>query len=240
MAELERSHEFCGYANYTSYYMNFPPLAEQPVLNDQFNNISAPGIDCDLWNLVYNEAYRNNPCYNPYEITSTCPILSDPLAYPSDLQYQYPGMGGVYFNRTDVKLAIHAPLDVDWLECSGPVFVGDSGIYGLGDDSLDPIQHVLPQVIEATNRVLVANGDYDMEILTDGTLMGIQNMTWNGKLGFQTAPSTPIDIKLPDLQYQAVFDSSGFGGFDGPGQGVMVCEFSPYNPVFREANGSHL
>ncbi|GAB7353810.1 hypothetical protein MBLNU459_g4188t1 [Dothideomycetes sp. NU459] len=221
MDELARSYEFCGYANYTSYYLNFPPLAQQPVLTDPYNNISAPGIDCDLWGLVYDTAYRNNPCFNVYMITSTCPILSDPLAYPSDLQYQYPGMGGVYFNRTDVKMAIHAPLDVDWLECSGPVFVGDGGQYGLGDESLDPIQHVLPQIIEATNRVLVANGDYDQEILTQGTLMGIQNMTWNGKLGFQTVPSTPIDIELPDLQYQAVFDASGFAGYDGPGQGIM-------------------
>ena len=221
MAELEYSYGACGYANFTEAYLNFPPLSEQPELYTMYNNLSAEGIDCDLWDLVYNTAYNNNPCFNVYEITGTCPILSDPLAYPSDLQYQYPGMGGVYFNRTDVKLAVHAPLDVDWLECSGPVFVGDGGIYGLGDDSLDPIQSVLPQVIEATNRVLIANGDYDMEILTNGTLMGIQNMTWNGQLGFQSQPSAPIDIEIPDLLYQAVFDNSGLGGLDGPGQGIM-------------------
>jgi len=40
-------------------------------------------------------------------------------------------------------------------------------------------------------------------------------------MGFQTAPSTPIDIQLPDLQYTAVFDESGLGGLDGPGQGIM-------------------
>lgn len=221
MAELERSYEFCGYRNFTSYFLNFPPLAEQPILYDAFNNISAPGIECDLWSLVWETAFQANPCFNTYEISSTCPILSDPLAYPSDLQYQYAGMGGVYFNRTDVKKAIHAPLDVEWLECSGPVFVGDGGQYGLGDFSADPIQHVLPQVIEATGRVLVANGDYDMEILTDGTLMGIQNMTWGGKLGFQKAPSTPIDIKLPDLQYQSTFVDSGLDGLDEPSQGIM-------------------
>jgi carboxypeptidase D len=101
------------------------------------------------------------------------------------------------------------------------VFADRSGPYGNGDRSLDPIQSVLPQVIEATNRVLIANGDFDFEILTNGTLLSIQNMTWNGQLGFQTAPSTPIDIQLPDLQYTAVFDDSGLGGFDGPGQGIM-------------------
>jgi carboxypeptidase D len=150
-----------------------------------------------------------------------CPILSDPLAYPSDLQYQYPGMGGIYFNRTDVKKAMHAPLNVDWGECTGPVFAGEGGQYGLGDLSADPIQKVLPKVIEKTNRVLVANGDFDLEIITAGTLLSIQNMTWNGKLGFQSKPSKPIVINLPDLQYQDVFESSGLGGFDGPGQGPM-------------------
>lgn len=55
-------------------------------------------------------------------------------------------------------------MEVDWTECSNEaVFVGgSSGPEGEGDTSADPIQHVLPQVIEATNRVLIGNGDYDM------------------------------------------------------------------------------
>lgn len=95
------------------------------------------------------------------------------------------------------------------------------GPYGNGDTSLDPIQYVLPKVIEATNRVLIANGDYDFELITNGTLLSIQNMTWGGALGFQTAPTTVIDIALPDLQWQAAFEFSGLGGLDGPGQGIM-------------------
>jgi carboxypeptidase D len=67
----------------------------------------------------------------------------------------------------------------------------------------------------------VANGDYDFEIITNGTLLSIQNMTWGGELGFQTAPNTPIDIQLPDLQWQAALAGSGLGGYDGPGQGIM-------------------
>jgi carboxypeptidase D len=101
-----------------------------------------------------------------------------------------------YFNRADVKKALHAPSSSQWVECSnGAVFTGGSrGPEQEGDLSIDPIQHVLPQVIEATNRVLVANGDYDMIIITNGTLLSIQNMTFNGGLGFQTAPTTPINI----------------------------------------------
>ena len=91
----------------------------------------------------------------------------------------------------------------------------------LGDTSADPIQYVLPKVIEATNRVLVANGQYDFVIITNGTLLSIQNMTWGGKLGFEEEPSTPVVITLPDLQYEEVFVENGYPfGFEDP-QGTM-------------------
>lgn len=61
---------------------------------------------------------------------------------------------------------MHAPDYVNWAECSAePVFVGgDIGPQGEGDTSPDPIQGVLPRVIEHTNRVLVGNGDYGMSL----------------------------------------------------------------------------
>lgn len=114
-----------------------------------------------------------------------------------------------------MKIAMHAPLDTNWEECAAQnVFVNGT------DSSALSIEHVLPQVIEATNRVLVSNGDYDMIVITDGTLLSIQNMTWNGLLGFQAKPTTPLNIPLVDLQYQALFDAAGASGLDGP-QGIM-------------------
>jgi len=112
-----------------------------------------------------------------------------------------------------VKKAIHAPLDVDWALCA------DTGVLRK-DTSAMSIEHVIPKVIEATNRFLISSGDLDMILITNGTLMSIQNMTWNGHLGFQKKPSTPIDIQLPDLQYQDVFAYNQAAGVDGP-QGNM-------------------
>ncbi|KAF2396902.1 alpha/beta-hydrolase [Trichodelitschia bisporula] len=222
MEQLKREHEYCGYANYTDTFLTFPPLGQQPEIVRPFAEPGS-GVNCDVWGKAYMAAYQPNPCFNVYEINSMCPLLGDPLGFPTDLQYQYPGTGGVYFDRPDVKAAMHAPPNVSWSECSGPVFANKAGQYRNGDLSADPIQSVLPRLIEATNRVLIANGDFDFEILTDGTLLSIQNMTWGGKMGFQTAPATPIDIRLPDLQYGAVFEASGLGGYDGgdQGQGVM-------------------
>ena len=59
-----------------------------------------------------------------------------------------------------------------------------------------------------------------MIIITNGTLLAIQNMTWNGQLGFQTMPSTPINITIPDLQYEGTFDNQSAMGIDGP-QGIV-------------------
>lgn len=109
---------------------------------------------------------------------------------------------------------MHAPMDVKWSECAAkPVFKGSAGPEQRGDTSLDPIQYVLPRVIEATNRVLIANGDYDMAIITNATMLAIQNMTWNGKLGFEEAPTREINIAIPDLMYNKVFDAYGYAGY---------------------------
>ena len=109
-----------------------------------------------------------------------------------------PSLGGPsYFNRTDVKKAIHAPLDVEWQSCAvRKVFKGDH--------SPSSHERVLPQVIKATNRVLIASGDWDTVLPTNGTMLAIQNMTWNGKLGFQSPPIedfvVPIVISYPSAQ----------------------------------------
>lgn len=198
-----------------------------PIANPsaQFN-ASGPNATCDVFDMANTALLEVNPCFDIYEIVDMCPITSNVLGFPTELVYnQY---NQTYFNRTDVKQAMHAPADADWEECKGPVFLGgpfidgnpSGGPEGEGDLSPDPIQHVLPQVIEATNRVLVGNGDFDMIIITNGTLMSIQNMTWNGKLGFDTRPSTPINITIPDLVYAQVFDANDLNGTDGA-QGVM-------------------
>ena len=128
---------------------------------------------------------------NVYHITDYCPILSNVLPMFEERSY---------FNRTDVKKAIHAPLDVDWQTCT------TRRVYNGDHPSPLSIEKVLPQVIEATDRVLIASGDWDALLPTNGTMLAIQNMTWNGKLGFQSAPTkdliVPIPIWYPPLDYE--------------------------------------
>ncbi|KAH8814810.1 putative pheromone processing carboxypeptidase [Xylogone sp. PMI_703] len=184
LAELESLHESCGYKAYIDEYLVFPAKKVQPP---KFHD-SSDGA-CDLWDLAWGEAFNLNPCFNDDEVNMMCPSPWDVLVVPDS-------SGHVYFDRDDVKRALHAP-NITWEECGGIVFTdGQSGPELQGDLSANSIEKVLPQVIEATNRVLISNGDYDMNIITNGTLLSIQNMTWNGYLGFQSAPSEPIIIDL--------------------------------------------
>jgi len=214
---LSSLHESCGYADYIDRYLQFPPSGLQPPVYFNFSSDAS----CDVFDLIDSAAFDPNPCFDIYEIPAMCPLLWDVLSFPTQLVYT-PDGATTYFNRTDVKKAMHAPLDANWMECTNQaVFIGNgTGPEGEGDNSADPTQKVLPQVIESTNRVLVANGDYDMIIITNGTLMAIQNMTWNGMLGFQEQPSTPINIDIPDLLYADVFAENDGVGLDGP-QGLM-------------------
>ncbi|KAL2058749.1 hypothetical protein ABVK25_000040 [Lepraria finkii] len=177
--------------------------------------------------MIDNAALEVNPCFDIYEVNQQCPLLWDVLSFPTQLVFT-PDGANTYFNRSDVKTALHAPQYVDWMEYTDQaVFTGGAkaGTYytggpeGEGDLSADPTQKVLPQVIEATDRVLVGNRDFDMIIITNGTLMAIQNMTWNGQLGFQTQSNTPIDIAIPDLIYSGIFAQNGATELDDP-QGV--------------------
>ncbi len=223
---LEGLDTSCGFADYRNKYYTFPASGVQPPV---FFNYTSQA-NCDVFGMIDNAALTLNPCFDIYEINQQCPLLWDVLSFPTQLVYT-PAGASTYFNRSDVKAAIHAPDYVNWAECAvNPVFVGgpqsSSGGYytggpeGTGDLSLDPIQNVLPQVIDATKRVLVSNGDFDMIIITNGTLLAIQNMTWGGQLGFQQEPSTPINITLTDLEYPDVFAANGAAGLDGP-QGIM-------------------
>jgi carboxypeptidase D len=180
LASFASKHQQCGYDSYINTYLQFPPSGPQPPIDRSSNG-------CDLFNQAYSAAQGANSCFNIYEVNQTCPTPND------SLQPTY-GQGQAYFDRSDVKAAMHAP-SVTWSECSNQnVFTGgyNNGPEGEGDLSPDPIQGVLPQVIDGTNRMLVANGDLDMIIITDGSLLSIQNMTWGGQLGFQSKPSTPI------------------------------------------------
>lgn len=186
-AELQDTHAECGFANYTDAYLQFPPPGVQPADN------SWPEGCFNLWEAVVEESFPLNPCFDYYQVATTCPLLWDVLGFPGSLMYE-PDDTGVYFNRTDVKEAIHAPINVTWEECaSDNVFLNGT------DLSAPSIFRAVPNVIEHTNNVIIGNGILDMIIIANGTLLSIQNMTWNGELGFQSKPTEAFYVPYHNL-----------------------------------------
>lgn len=79
----------------------------------------------------------------------------------------------LYFDREDVKKAIHAPVSVDWTECS------NINVFPDGDGSLPPAFTVLPNVIEKSNRTVIVHGLADFILIAEGCVLPYDH-TLNG------------------------------------------------------------
>ena len=191
LGQMRERQDFCNYSTYLDTYLQFPPPEGKfPVLPDPF---ATDSYTCDMFDNFYGAILEVNPCFNIYHITETCPHPFSQLGIVNTGDYQPPG-AQVYFNRTDVQEALHAVVGTNWLQCTDiNVFGNGNASAQTGDTSLGPAQDgVLERVIEFTNNTIIGSGDLDMLLSTNGTLLAIQNMTWNGKQGLQAYPTTPL------------------------------------------------
>ena len=80
-----------------------------------------------------------------------------------------PGRGyPPYFDREDVKKAIHAPVNQSWSACT------DVDVFPNGDASLPPAFTVLPNVIEKSNRSVIVHGLSDYLLIAEGARVVLQ------------------------------------------------------------------
>ncbi|TVY80493.1 putative serine carboxypeptidase [Lachnellula suecica] len=193
-AQLHNMSATCGYDDYLSKYLTFPPPGPLPVELPGTDETGATTDECDVFDAIYNEIFYLNPCWDIYQVATTCPQLWDVLGFPGSLSYTPQG-ADVYFNRTDVQKAINAPL-IEWNECTNTdVFVNNT------DNSLPSGLSVLPGVIERSKRTIIGHGALDMVLIANGTLLMIQNMTWNGVQGFTSKPEDPFYVPYHDEGY---------------------------------------
>lgn len=91
-------------------------------------------------------------------------VLGEPGTSP---QIQAP----IYFDRTDVKKAIHAPTSVTWTECAGQSTVFPDGPDGSPNSAFD----ALPRAIERSPKgVVIMQGTADFVIMAEGQRAIIQ------------------------------------------------------------------
>lgn len=111
-------HESCGFKGLVDKHLTFPPTALQPM------NIRKTGyasLACDLFSRLQYKMMSVNKCFDIYMVNQTCPKAPDPITASSGRK--------AYFDRSDVKAALHAPTSVKWAMCgvTRKVFTGGYG-----------------------------------------------------------------------------------------------------------------
>jgi carboxypeptidase D len=199
MADLRERAYNCGYTSFMEEWLTFPPKGPLPNIPLKSSDIPA---ECLLWDDIFAAVSLTNPCFDVYSISTTCPVLWDVLGFPGSFDY-LPDGAEIYFNRTDVQRAINAPIQ-EWAECSNIALDQDT--------SLPSSLSVLPSVIDRSKRTIIAHGQLDYVLLHNGTLLSIQNMTWGGQQGFQSAPKDDFYVPYHNELSASTLAASGIMG----------------------------
>lgn len=140
-------------------------------------------------------------------------MLWDVLGFPGTDEYSPPQAPDVYFNRRDVKRVIHAP-NVSWAEASPiNVYATPDGVSPQNDNNQFPaLTGLLARVIERSKRTLIGHGALDYILQRNGTLLALQNMTWNGHQGFSAPPSDDFVVPAHANWQAATVVGSGIVG----------------------------
>ncbi|KAI0251528.1 Alpha/Beta hydrolase protein [Lactifluus subvellereus] len=218
LAHIDQVADACNYTSYLSKFLTYPPPpAPFPLPGTSIE--ADPG--CEVYTQIIEAALLLNPAFDIYRIFDMRPVLWDVLGFPGTFsQIQ---VNPVYFNRPDVKAAIHAPEDVQWTECGAvpSVFVPP------GDTSPPAADQVLPRVIARSARTVITTGLADFVILSEGTRIVIQNMTWGNQQGFQNAP-VPDSFVVDGIgAFGTVQSERGLTLYELPITGHMIPQFNP-------------
>ena len=107
-----------------------------------------------------------------------------------------------YFNRDDVKAALHVKMDKEWELCSGEV---NARYKRLDKGSI----WTYPTIISSGIRVLIFNGDTDMSVPFNG------NQAWVNNL--------KLEIEKPWRQWRAFGDQENVSGYVIDYKGLTFC-----------------
>jgi carboxypeptidase D len=206
-ADIKRREQACGYADFLAEYLVYPPKGPMPSRLPGTHDNGTTRAEC--WNIywdIFDAILLLNPCFDIYQVATTCPLLWDVLGFPGSMPY-LPEGAEIYFDRADVKRAIHAPLNTTWEECSS------DDVFLNGTDTSPPSTvSALPRVIDATKNVIVGHSALDMILLANGTLLALQNMTWGGQRGFSRRPDQPFYVPHNNMTTASTLAAGGVFG----------------------------
>ncbi|KJX94244.1 serine carboxypeptidase like protein [Zymoseptoria brevis] len=207
LAEIKNVSEVCYFETFREQALTFPPTDNLAVYPP---NWLSP--DCEIWNKIIDASSIINPCFNIYRIADTCPFTSDQMGVPYQDVYVEGEVNLPYFDRSDVKKALHVPDSTEWTECSEDDVFATPDRQGDQSEASALQGGPLQQVIEATNNVIIVHGDLDFVLLANGSLFALNNLTFNGQRGFSEPPVCPFYVPYHDEAFSGSVASSGVQG----------------------------
>ncbi|KAI5244156.1 alpha/beta-hydrolase [Aureobasidium subglaciale] len=194
-AQINNISASCGLDAFMQTALTFPPKGPLPPPPSTYDEV-YDYENCDIYDTLFTAIFELNPCFDIYQIGQQCPLLWDTLGLPYSYSSSYlpPGFSEPYFNRSDVKAAIHAPQNITWQFC----LPGEENPFVGGESDTSPPSGLpdgpLKTVIEKTNNVIIGHGTLDFVLFANGTLATLQNLTWNGVQGFSEYPGKPFYV----------------------------------------------
>lgn len=94
------------------------------------------------------------------------------------------------------------------------------------ENNLFPPFTVLPGVIERSQRTIIAHGNLDFLVLSKGTMLTIQNMTWGGLQGFQSPIDQDFIVPAHSDYQDTTLAASGVMGQTRTERGLTFVEVS--------------
>lgn len=106
--------------------------------------------------------------------------------------------------RGAVHKALQLPENVVWGSQAGAVF--DT----LAGDFMKPVVSVVEELLSNTTvKVVVYSGQLDLICATPGTVQWVNNMKWDGSIGYKNAPRDGIGVNNVLEGYSRVYGNFG-------------------------------
>jgi carboxypeptidase D len=120
-----------------------------------------------------------------------------------------------------------APMNTTWTECTDAVIYNtETGWSTDSQNNLYAPFTVLPGVIERSQRTIIGHGNLDFLILSQASLLTIQNMTWAGQQGFQSPVDQDFTVPAQTAYQDTTLAGSGVMGSTRTERGLTFVEVS--------------
>ncbi|PWN32961.1 alpha/beta-hydrolase [Meira miltonrushii] len=217
LQDIKNEGDSCGTTNYVEQNLHYPPQYPLPDFN----------ISCSPYNMFRMRAQEARLDFDVYNIKRPYDENESPLGEVNTWTALY--HHDTFFDNVAIQDYIHAPHK-KWVSCKTIFYNGDNSNWP--DKDPDQQSNHVSESIEKSKKFLILNGNLDALIITNGTALGLQNLTWNNGTGFSKPPLTPLYdlegyqagsfVEERGLTFAQVYESGHMIPYDQPPYGYTA------------------